>query len=111
MCEEALVKISEDNDSSFSGDDDCPESEMISLSESMYDSYIDGESLTSEDWEELRDVAMALRSRTISDEISIEIPCNALLSIRNAADLSCNSSVCSGLSMDCDDDDDELHFS
>jgi hypothetical protein len=25
--------------------------------------------------------------------------------------LSCNSSVCSGLSMDCDDDDDELHFS
>jgi hypothetical protein len=109
MSEEALVRTSDDNDNDISFSGDCPEIDMISLSDSESDNYIDGESLTSEDWEELRDGAMAFRSRTMADDISIEIPCNTLLCIRNAADLSSNSSVGSSLSMDCDDD--ELHFS
>jgi hypothetical protein len=114
MCEEALMRTLDNNDTSFSVD--CPESDMISLSESRSsdNDSIDGESLTSEDWEELRDgeMAMAFHSRTMSDEISIEIPCSTLLNIRNdAADLSSNSSMGSSLSMDCDDDDDALYFS
>jgi hypothetical protein len=109
MCEETIVRNSDDRDTSFS--DDCTKTNMISLSESRSDNAIDGESQTSEDWGELLDGrggAVAFPSRTMKDEISIEIPCNTLLSIRNVADLSSNSSVGSSLSMDCDND--ELHF-
>jgi hypothetical protein len=93
---------------------DCPDTDMISLSESRSD-CIDGESLTSSDWEDMVE-AVVLPSSTMPDEISIKLPSNTLLILTNAADMltdmksfriSPNSSVSSSLSMDCDD---ELDF-
>jgi hypothetical protein len=93
---------------------DCPDTDMISLSESRSD-CIDGESLTSSDWEDLLEAGF-LPSNTRPYEISM-LPSNSLLIIGNATDIltdmksfsiSCNSSVSSTLSMDCDED--ELDF-